>query len=164
MERQTKHSIDIFFVIILFSLYTFCALFLTVIGADVYRVNVEDSQANYNTRTSILYVNEKIRQNETASAVIVDEYDGTDALVLSQTINDYNIKTWLYIENNYLCEATLSENVTLIPNIGQKIMPMNEIDFVLNDDGLLEITMLDESNVSHSTTVFLECAKSEVAE
>ncbi len=162
MEKKSRHSIDIFFVIILFSLYTFCALFLTVIGADVYRANVEDSQTNYNTRTSVLYLNEKIRQNETANAVLVDSYDGMDALVLSQTVNDYNIKTWLYIENDYLCEATLSENVTLIPNIGQKIMPMYEIDFNLNDDGLLEITVLDIDNVTHSTSIFLECAKTEV--
>ncbi len=163
MEMNKNQTADMLFVVILFSLYTFCALFLSVLGADVYRRNVEDAENNYSVRTSSLYLAEKIRQNETADAVHISTYNDSPALVLTQTINDKKVNIWIYLENGYLCEATLNEGVNLISGIGQRIVPVEEIEFDKNSDGLLKINVVEVSGSENSSVVFLECADGEVA-
>ncbi len=157
MQYRKSHTIDIFFVVSLFALYVLSSLFLSVIGADVYRENVTLSEANYNVRTSVLYLTEKVRQNETGGDVRSDSFGGHDALVLSEHYNGNTYETWIYIEDGYLCEVYLAANVSPMPGIGQKIMEVNALTVTSDNMGLLTIGITDKNDNSYSSRVYLEC-------
>ncbi len=153
-------KLGIIFTLMLFSVYTFSALFLAIIGVDVYERNVQSSNENYNIRTSVLYLTEKIRQNETNGTVRIDDTYSSQAIVLSQEINEKIYETWVYIENGYLCEVLVPEGYEVAENSGQQIMPMSEFKFSLEENGLLNIEVLDEDGNHYSTSIFLESYES----
>ncbi len=154
--QKKRSMIDVFFVICLFCLYALGALFLSVIGANVYQRGVETAETNYNSRTSLLYITEKARQNNAVDAIELRTMNGNDALVILSEVNDFKLETWIYVENDYLCEVMLTEGVELIPNIGQQIMPIKSLDLAFDDD-LMSIEITDSNNEIHSTSLFLDC-------
>ncbi len=154
--KETKGKLSIVFTLMLFAVYTFSALFLAIIGVDVYEKNVESSEKNYNVRTSVLYLTEKIRQNEMQESVRIDNTSSSQAIVLSQEINENIYETWIYIENGYLCEVLVPENFEVIENIGQKIMPINQLEFSINENGLLSLNVVDENGENYKASIFLE--------
>ncbi len=157
--RHRSGKLGIIFTLMLFSIYTFSALFLAIVGVDVYERNIQSSNANYNIRTSVLYLTEKIRQNEVEGTVRVDEMYSSEAIVLSQEINESIYETWVYVENGYLCEVLVPAGFEVMENSGQKIMPMANFSFSLEENGLLNIEVLDEDGNTYSTSIFLESYK-----
>ncbi len=141
----------------LFFAYTIGALLLSIIGANVYTKTVEASQENYDARTSVVYLSQKIRLSEQADAISIQTFNNTDALVITESYGEYDFSTWIYIEDGYLCEALLSSNVDLIPGMGQKIMPLTSMDFTLDDNGLLDITVMTEGENTYHSKIYLEC-------
>ncbi len=148
---------DTFMVFTLFFAYTLSSLLLAIIGANVYSNTVEISQANYDVRTSALYLTQKIRQSEQLNSVAIDEFNGVDALVITERYGEYTFNTWVYIENGFLCEAVLSEGVELIPNMGQNIMPLSEMFFELDDSGILHLNVVTVNGSTYHSKVYLEC-------
>ncbi len=141
----------------MFSVYTICALFLSVIGANVYENNAADSEEAYNNRTSILYLTEKIRQNDISDGISVREQNGTQTLVIHKSYDGDKYETLIYVEDGYLCETLVPEGFDLIPGLGQKIMPITSIGFDMNEPQLLELSVVDASGTAHSTMIYLEC-------
>ncbi len=159
MNHSKSLTVDMIFVLALFSVYTLSSLFLAVIGADVYRNNADFSESNYNVRTSVLYLTEKVRQSENVDRVSIGTVNGLDALVLSQVIGEDVYNTWIYTEEGYLCEVLTGEGMEIVPGIGQKIMPINSMSFDLDDKGLLSIGVTDSKEETYNAKVFLECVE-----
>lgn len=75
-QKQEKHYIvDILFVLALFGVFAVSALALVTIGADVYQHTVEDMGVNYESRTAVSYIMEKVRQNDTADSIFLTDLE-----------------------------------------------------------------------------------------
>ena len=75
-QKQEKHFIvDILFVLALFGVFAVSALALVTIGADVYQHTVEDMGVNYESRTAVSYIMEKVRQNDTADSIFLTDLE-----------------------------------------------------------------------------------------
>jgi hypothetical protein len=122
-----RHSLDLVIVVALFFVYATCALFLCVIGAEVYRETAQTMQHNYDQRTSVLYVAEKLRQNDLEGCVRVDEVGGTAALVLVEKRSGRDYETWLFVQDKILYEGLFAPDATIDPKLCQPIMPMNAL-------------------------------------
>ena len=99
-----KHSTDILFVLVLFLVFTSSALAVILLGARVYQSTSSRMESNYNVRTALAYVSEKIRQNDESGAVSLCELDGIPALTLSQRMEDTSYITYLYFQDGALKE------------------------------------------------------------
>lgn len=155
--QQKRHIVDIVFVLGLFCVYTAGALFLAVIGADIYRQGVQSAKSNYNIRTSILYLTEKVRANDTAGGVAVRHIGGQSALVLNTQMDGEDYETWIYMEDGYLCEVLLEKGGQVTNGIGQEIMQISDIVFELEEDRLLLIDVTDIDGQTADARVWLEC-------
>ncbi len=156
MEFQKGKSSEIIFVLGLFGFYTLCALFLTILGAKVYQQNVENTEFNYTFRTTVLYITEKVRQGEIEGGVEVGATAQSDALVVSKDYDGTTYKTWIYVEDGYLKEVLLSDDMEVQHNIGQKIIPLSRIDISFIDDNLLAIDISDIEGNKFSSNIYLE--------
>ncbi len=159
--KNQKRLADILFVIFLFSLYLVCTLTLCIIGINVYQKTINDSDSNYNVRTSVLYITEKSRQNLSSEGIRTDEVNGTSALVLSQEIEGAIYDTWMYVENGYLCEAFMPAGSEVIANIGQKIMPLQELEVSVDENNVLTISVTDENGESYFSNIFFRHSSEE---
>jgi hypothetical protein len=124
-----------FVVLALFCVFAVCALLLAAIGAGVYRNTAAVMESNYNERTSILYVAEKLRQNDVAGAVRIDSVGASDALVLVEQVSGRNYETWLFVADGTLYEELLAPGGQPEATMGQAIMPMRDLRISANGLG-----------------------------
>ena len=74
-EKTDRHIIDILFVISLFALFVLSAVFLISIGAGIYSKTMYNMNANFDSRTAVAYINEKMEKaqgKKTASDITDD--------------------------------------------------------------------------------------------
>ena len=73
-QKQEKHFIvDILFVLALFGVFAVSALALVTIGADVYQHTVEDMGVNYESRTAVSYIMEKVRKPTVLTSICMTD-------------------------------------------------------------------------------------------
>jgi len=146
-KKQNGHMVDILFVIALFCVFAISALMLVTIGARVYQSTVENMDVNYTSRTSYAYLTEKFRQNDIYDSISIGEFGDSEALILSQSIDEVTYHTYLYLYDGYLTELFTKANSTVGLDAGQKILPLN--DFILEEskEGLFEFRLVNENDV-----------------
>lgn len=139
------------FTVLLLCIFALAAIFVAVLGAKVYANSAEKLQANFDTRTSIVYLSEKIRTCP-GDDYDVRELNGTKALVLSQEINGTTYESWIYVHNEELCEAVVTAGDTPGTAGGQQIMPLASLDAELTDGGI-RISVVTTENQESTTFI-----------
>ncbi len=144
--KPQKHIIDLLFVITLFCLFALSAIFLISIGANVYGKTVNAMEDNFNTRTSIAYITEKVRQSDQEKSFSIGQLDDCQAIVIQTQSSDTTYFTYLYEYEDTLRELTTRSDIHLGPEAGQiilsvfdfKLTPINDhlfaCDIVVNEE------------------------------
>ena len=114
-ENQQKHIIDTLFVIALFCLFALSAIFLITIGANIYGKTVNNMEDNFNSRTALAYITEKVRQSDNADSISAGTFQECPALVITSRIEDTEYLTYLYEYNGYIKEIMVRKGMTLDP-------------------------------------------------
>ncbi len=153
MDKRRHHIVDIVFVLSLFCAFAVMALFVVVLGANVYKSITENMTSNYNMRTSVLYITEKIRQNDTGGSVDIREVGGNDALVLTQRMEDSEYETWIFVDNGSLCEVLVTPGFEVKPGFGRPIMELDELQLDYVSDNLLDVQVVDPQGDQHGSMV-----------
>ena len=97
-KTQEKHFIvDILFVLALFGVFAVSALALVTIGADVYQHTVEDMSVNYDSRTAVSYIMEKVRQSDTADSISLTTLEDVPALCMFSEIDEDTYLSLIHI-------------------------------------------------------------------
>ena len=148
---KRKHVVNLMFTITLLGVFALAALFVAVMGAQVYQHNAEKMQANFDTRTSILYMAEKIRQTPSGNFVKKD-LAGNDALVLIEDIDGTIYESWIYVYDNTLFEVMIEQDTTLSPGNGQAIMTLNSMS-IEEKSNLLNITIENSQGRKESLSI-----------
>uniref|UniRef100_UPI0040572637 DUF4860 domain-containing protein n=1 Tax=Acetatifactor sp. TaxID=1872090 RepID=UPI0040572637 len=168
-NQEKRFIVDILFVLALFGLFTLSALMLVTIGSEVYRHTVDDMGNNYETRTAVAYITEKIRQNdyittETSDSdydnISISNLDGKQALMLSQTFNDEVYCTYLYLHEGYLKELFMKSDSYLGDNAaaaGQNICELSSFSMEQVSDNLLSLQITTPTGESHKIFVSTHC-------
>ena len=128
-KQENHHIVDVLFVLALFCVFAVSALILLLIGANVYQKTVNDMDANYNGRTAVSYITEKIRQNDSDSAVSVGTLMGKPSIILSQEVDGKVYQTYLYEYDGYLTELFTDPSLNLGDNIlkaGHPLFPITD--------------------------------------
>lgn len=148
---EKKHSINIVFTLALLGIFALSALFVAVLGAQVYGRTAEQMDDNYSTRTSLIYMTEKIRQCP-GKNVSISEVDGKQALVLTQKIDGKTYESWIFNANGKLKEVMVPKGDKVKALDGQEIMDINDFELNLSGD-LLKIVVFDESGEEDTVTI-----------
>ncbi len=156
MGKTYQHRVDVLFTVSLFGVFAVCALMLVVTGAGIYQKNVESLTANFTVRTSLNYVAEKMRQNDSEDAVFITEQDGVQALVLEQPIGEETYQTWLYHSDGVLCELFAKKGEQLNLETGQEILKLHSFS-MQEENGLFTFTASDEHGNKESIKLYPRC-------
>lgn len=152
MNRK-QHAIDIIFVLSLFCVFAVLALFVVVLGANVYKGISVDMTKNYDTRTSVAYLSEKIRQNDMQGGISIGTVDGADALVLKQEADGQTYETWVYVKDGWLSEVTIASGTDITQVAGEHVMELAYMDISM-DGKLFDISVEDMSGNRYTGTLY----------
>ena len=142
-RRRGRSIVDILFILALFAVFMISALFIVLFGARIYKKVVADADTNYNARTSIAYISEKIRQHDSEDGVSV-VFDGDrPVLRLTETYNDQSYYTYLYESNGSLKELTTPAEYDPIYSAGQSILEVNSFNIEQINDSLYRFMIKD---------------------
>lgn len=166
MKQEKTFIVDTLFILLLFTLFTISLLLLVSIGAKSYQNTTEVMSVNYDTRTSISYITEKIRQNdclissEQTAGIFVTNLNDVETLVLTQEINEQCYYTYLYFYEGYLKELVVKSGVDLGEQTllaGQNILKLNHFEVTKISDKLISIKLITPDNQAHSLYVSTHC-------
>lgn len=149
LEKQQRHIIDIFFVIALFCLFALSAIFLISIGADIYGKTVTNMEDNFNTRTALAYVTEKVRQSDKDGQISVGQIEDLPALVITESSTGSSYQTYLYAYEGHLKELMCKSDLILGPEAGQDILSVSDFTLAPVNDDLLKCTISLSSKESY---------------
>ena len=160
-KKQEKHFIvDILFVLALFGVFAVSALALVTIGADVYQHTVEDMSVNYESRTAVSYIMEKVRQNDTAGSISLTTLDDVPALCMLSQIEEDTYCTYLYLYDGHLKELFMREGSSLGGQVlpaGTDIMELQDLELSYAADGLIRVSLQTASGEVHTFYVHVHC-------
>lgn len=141
-QKQTRHIIDILFVISLFCLFALCAIFLISMGARIYGKTMTNMNDNFEDRTAMAYITQKVHQSDAKDSVYIGFFGDGSSIILNETINDVLYETYIYSYEGNLMELTTRADVTLSPKAGQIILPVSDFLVQAQADNLIycEIT------------------------
>lgn len=161
MVRQRRHTFELVLVLLVFCIYAAGSLFLCALGASTYKDITASMQENYDLRTGVLYLAEKTRQNDVAGGIRVDQYEGVDALVLTEQETGRGYETWIFVHDNMLCEQLIAAGTAsdLSPALLQPIMPMKSMTLGLDSSGLLSISLVTPDETLSSIALDIVSSK-----
>ena len=155
--KRQSHITDLLFTLSLFCVFAASSLIVVIIGANVYRGTVDQMNENFDTRASLTYVSTKIRQNDSAGSVALDEIEGVPALVLSSKIEGYIFKTWIYHHDGALREVFAGALSTVALADGQVIVEVERFTVEQEENGLLRLTAMsaDDDGTEYPVSVLI---------
>ena len=139
------------FTIALLCIFALSAIFVATMGAKVYENSAGKLQENFETRTSLVYLSEKIRTCSEGTADVRD-LDGNNALVITTKYEGSTYESWIYVYEGQLREATKAEGITLDPRAGQVIMELSDLTLEKTNKGVT-ISVTTTEGHTHTTTI-----------
>ena len=138
-SNTKKHSIDVFFVLCIFLAFALSLSALLVVGAKTYQSISENTEDNYQLRTSLLYVSNKVKAFSEKGMVYKGEFNGGDALFLSENIDGVSYITKIYSYEGQLYELFSEADNDLDAVSGTKITDVSAFEVTEIEKNLLQI-------------------------
>ena len=137
---------------LLFSMFSVSLVITIIFGANVYNNIIENKQDSFSKTVALSYITTKIRSNDNANSIRVDEIDGNAAIVISEQLDGEVFETWIYTNNNNLCELFADKNADKVAQAGTEIIPLKSINAKL-DKNKLTVTATDIKHRSAKTSI-----------
>lgn len=138
MERQVKKNhMTGLAVLLAFTLFAAAVLLVLLTGADTYARLVRRSEESFHSRTAAQYLTTRLQQADREGALSVEDFGGTQALVLRQELEGEVYETRIYCLDGYLRELFAAEDSGLTPEDGEKVVPAAALTFHSRDGMLL---------------------------
>lgn len=149
-----KHVIDFIFPIAVFFVFALSSLTVLVLAARIYNSQTGDAANNYMARTSLSYISEKIRQNDTAEGISLQVLEGKDCLALKSSSDGVGYTTYIYEYEGKLKELFIRDGVDIRLKDGNDIMEVQGFRMEAGD-GYLRFVSRD-LNGKESTLIAAE--------
>lgn len=156
--NSKNHSLGSLFIIALLLLLLLCAAAVIVLGLQAYQKSSEGYAENFNARTSLMYLTQKLHQHDESGTVRITQMGDSDALLFSDTAGDFVICTYIYVYNGSLRELCVLDSVTPTPADGWELMKASDLSLSVVDDQTLDLCATDAEGREYTTTFCLYSA------
>lgn len=130
---EKKHpNITALAVLMVFTLYALCVLGVLMAGAETYSGLTQRGTDSFSYRTAAQYLTQRIRQADTAGGILLGDFEGQDALMLPEQIDDETYMTRIYCHDGWLRELYAAKTAAFSPEDGEKLLEMNRLSFFQN--------------------------------
>lgn len=142
-RTQHRHVIDFIFPIAVFFVFAASSLAVLILAANIYSSQTAEADNNYAARTSLSYINEKIRQNDADGGISLQTIEGQPCLALESFLGDASYITYIYEYDGMLKELFIRSGIDISLSAGKDIMEVWDFSISEPEDGLLCFTSTD---------------------
>ena len=153
-QTQSKHHISSLMALILFGVFAICILAVLLGATGIYQRLTERDARSYEARTAVMYVATKVRQNDRAGGITVEQLGDNDALVLTETVEGETFRTWIYCHEGYLYELFMPADLEAAPEYGERLLPVEDLQLKLQD-GLLSAVVTQSGGMRRELQLML---------
>ncbi len=156
MERK-KHSIDVLFMFVLFAVFAILSVLIIFIGSGVYSRITENKVINEQTRTTLSYIANKVRETDGIENIYSTEKEGSQVLVLKAEYEDYAADTWIYEYDSKLMEMTVDSGDEFELRFGDVLLDTDGVEFYIDEEEkLLKVSIFDKNAKESKVSIYLE--------
>jgi len=135
-----KQKIDTIFVLIIFCTFAVSILMVLTYGARIYKNLTEISRKGSEERTILSYIWTKVKNNDNAASIYVDDFYGIPALCFDEEFGGIFYKTAVYHYDGWVFELFCEKDLDLPPDAGMRIISIPELTFEELENGLIKIS------------------------
>jgi len=136
----TFKSVDILFALTLFLVFVMSALLVLLSGGRIYKDAADRISAQYEGRTSIAYLTTKIRRCDVSGGVRIADFEGSDALFLSEAGEDgKQYETIIYLFEGEVKEQHVEKGLFFSPRTGLTILEARSVSFSVRGEDVVLI-------------------------
>ncbi len=150
--RKKNHTVDMLFTLSLFAVFAITSLLIVFFGTQVYEKIAMDMESEFTSRTAISYLKKQINQNNVVGAISLGDIEGTEALVIKETLPEGDFVRYIYLFDGYLCELFTKSDIVPTKIAGQKMLEISKLD-IQKEDGLFIFTVADHNDSTLSLAV-----------
>ena len=148
--KKKAHSIDIIFMLVLFSIFAVMSVLLILIGSNVYSKITTSQEISGNNRNMLAYITNKVRTCQVENGVYIEEKDGTQVLVILSAQGDDMYETLIYEDNGRLKEATIAAGDEYTLDFGDVLAEVSDFELSLDvATGVLNVTIETQGEKRH---------------
>ena len=130
--KKKAHSIDILFMLVLFSIFAIMSVLLILIGSNVYGKITTSQEISGNNRNMLAYITNKVRACQVENGVFIEEKDGTQVLVILSSEGEDVYETLIYEDNGKLKEATIAAGDDYTLDFGDVLAEVSDFEIKLD--------------------------------
>ena len=108
--------------LLLLLVFAVCVLSVLLTGADTYQALTKRDQDSYDRRTAAQYLATRVRQAHQTGGVTAADFQGCDALELTDIIDGELYVTRIYCYDGYLRELFSAAEAPMTPADGEKVL------------------------------------------
>lgn len=149
---------DKLLILLLFGVFAVCILSVLLTGADIYHRLASRDQHSYDQRTATQYLTTRVHQADRLGDILVRDFEGHDALVFSEVIEDETFETLVYCHDGYLRELFTAAGSGFMPQDGEKILAAQDLSMDQNGR-LLTLELIDPTGEALNLNLYLRCGK-----
>ncbi len=139
--------------ITLFVVFAISVLMLTGTGAGVYRNIVDDMENNYDSRTAGTYLFNRIHRADEHGNVTIGDFNGENAILMLEEIDNITYCTYLYYHEGNLCELFTRYGQDIDPSYGNAIIALEDYSVTQVTDTLYRFDFTTKKGESSSLYV-----------
>lgn len=118
-------------------------LLLTMVGINYYSNITQNTTKSYHMRVSLMYLTNKLRQNDAEDAVAVEEKDGYTVLVISENVNGEDYETRIFANDGMLLEDFCKKDTVFDVKRGLVIAQVDRFVVSIDKNDLLHYEVGD---------------------
>ncbi len=149
LKTSSERHLAAIFVFALFVLFAATSFLVAAIGVKQYQSTVDTITSNQETRMAAAYLQEKINAYDTANSVILCTVGESDAIRLTEEIDNQEYHTYIYAYEGFLWEAAVSSLTAVAPGNGETVMEIGDLTIEEFSGGLFCFHITDSAGDSY---------------
>jgi hypothetical protein len=152
--KEQKRKADAVLVLVLFGVFAVCILAVLLTSADAYRRLAERDEQSYDHRVATQYLATRVRQGDEAGRILVETFDGVDALVLREEIEGEVYETRVYCYDGYLRELFAAQGEPFAAEDGEQVLRAEALTLSLENQ-VITAEITDSDGQVRAMTLYL---------
>lgn len=153
VKGRNNHMVDLLFTIALFFVFAVSSLSVILISSNAYRQIQKQTEINYSARTTLSYIAQNVRQNDTEDQIEIGKLDEHPALIFRKEYRDASYSTYIYEYNGELKELFVKDGISISAADGKSIMEVTGFEMEAIENGLYRFVTTDKSQKEYELVI-----------
>ena len=130
-------KVDTFFVLLIFAAFAMSVLVVLMLSGMIYKHMVDISREGYNSQTCLSFIWSRVKNEDEAGKIRVDEFEGCPALSIYEEFGDSTYRTAIYYYEGWIHELFSEVGLGLTPGDGTPLIEVASFSLEELDYGLI---------------------------